>query len=614
MSQRSAAALSIDLPADKPGRRPFHWPLEFPEVFECNRQGFDAFIGNPPFAFGKNVSTSQGSTYNTYLVTINTAATKNVDLCAHFFHRAFLLLNDAGTMGMLATSSIAEGETRLAGLENLILAGGDIYSATSKSKWSGTANVYICRVAISKKKWGGRFILDNNCVLGISSFLTSDTNWQPRSLVGNKGIAFYGAIPNGDGFFISTIEAEALLNEFPNHKNVIYPFLIGKDLNSSPTQMATRYAINFWDWNEADASKYERAYRIVSERVKPYRQTLLKTKPKLAQKWWLYEANPKSLHHVLGRGEHFRGGVNNPPMERALVIARVSSTNAFTFVPTCQVFDCQLIIIASDDFGLFAILQSSIHFAYAWQHGGKMKTDLRYSPTMCFATFPFPRKEQLERLRPIGKTFNDIRQNILNSRGCGLTRLAKFLNDPNCNDADILEIRSLLDELNNMALEAYGWSDIDLRHGFHLVGYLPEGKNIRYTICESSRLEILRRLAELNRQFYEEEVLQGLHGGMACTSSPIAHANRATMAPILQPALDFDAGIGTKTDESDPTRAILGFLANQGDWHAKRDVTIATGLTDGQWNVAIADLILHGLVERQGERRGARYRASGVSR
>jgi hypothetical protein len=32
-------------------RRPFHWPLEFPEVFFQNRRGFDAVIGNPPWQF-----------------------------------------------------------------------------------------------------------------------------------------------------------------------------------------------------------------------------------------------------------------------------------------------------------------------------------------------------------------------------------------------------------------------------------------------------------------------------------------------------------------------------------------------------------------------------------
>ena len=55
---------------------------------------------------------------------------------------------------------------------------------------------------------------------------------------------------------------------------------------------------------------------------------------------------------------------------------------------------------------------------------------------------------------------------------------------------------------------------------------------------------------------------------------------------------------------------ILGFLSAHDGWHAKADVLAATSITDGQWNAAIADLIAVGRVERQGERRGARYRAT----
>ncbi len=49
MHRRSAAALCTDLPADRPERRPFHWPLEFPEVFAHEAKGFDGIVGNPPF-------------------------------------------------------------------------------------------------------------------------------------------------------------------------------------------------------------------------------------------------------------------------------------------------------------------------------------------------------------------------------------------------------------------------------------------------------------------------------------------------------------------------------------------------------------------------------------
>ena len=38
---------------DNPPLAPFHWEIEFPEVFDRENPGFDAFVGNPPFA-GKN--------------------------------------------------------------------------------------------------------------------------------------------------------------------------------------------------------------------------------------------------------------------------------------------------------------------------------------------------------------------------------------------------------------------------------------------------------------------------------------------------------------------------------------------------------------------------------
>ena len=37
------------------GRRPFHWPLEFPEVFAVGieeERGFAALVSNPPFQGG----------------------------------------------------------------------------------------------------------------------------------------------------------------------------------------------------------------------------------------------------------------------------------------------------------------------------------------------------------------------------------------------------------------------------------------------------------------------------------------------------------------------------------------------------------------------------------
>ncbi|GAB1057499.1 MAG: hypothetical protein WAqPseu_41030 [Shewanella algae] len=45
--------LSKDLPAGKPPRKPFHWVLEFPEVFE--QGGFHAVVANPPYLGGRKI-------------------------------------------------------------------------------------------------------------------------------------------------------------------------------------------------------------------------------------------------------------------------------------------------------------------------------------------------------------------------------------------------------------------------------------------------------------------------------------------------------------------------------------------------------------------------------
>src|SRR6266566_4959198 len=50
------------------GRRPFHWPLEFPEVFVGGKEGFDTSVSNPPFLGGFRITGTLGTDYREYLV------------------------------------------------------------------------------------------------------------------------------------------------------------------------------------------------------------------------------------------------------------------------------------------------------------------------------------------------------------------------------------------------------------------------------------------------------------------------------------------------------------------------------------------------------------------
>jgi hypothetical protein len=201
--------------------------------------------------------------------------------------------------------------------------------------------------------------------------------------------------------------------------------------------------------------------------------------------------------------------------------------------------------------------------------------------------------------------------------GIGLTKLYnRFHTDAEC-DPRIEELRSLQQEIDASVACAYGWNDLDLEHGFHELPYLPENDRVRFTISESARIEVLLRLAELNRQRYEEEVAQGLHGNT--TPRTLMSKHRRTSGDVPQPSLDFNAipaneGQYLKAAEpradyrAGPIHAIIEYLKAHPGWHAKANILAATGITDGQWNTAITDLISVGKVEHQGERRGTRYR------
>jgi len=628
MRRRSVTALSSDLPADKPTRRPFHWPLGFPEVFARERGGFDGIVGNPPFLGGKRISTVMGATFNAYLANTHSGASKNTDLVAHFFRRAFATLRNEGCLGLLATNTIAEGDTRQGGLEWLHKNGATIYAAWPNEPWPGSAAVVTSRVHIYKGDWRAIRSLIGRPVRHISAYLSNQEDWSPKRLKSNEGKAFIGSLLNGIGFVLDEPEAKQLVNEYSKYSEVIFPYLNGQDLNTHPEQKPSRWVINFWDWSEDRARQYAKAMQIVLVRVKPHRDQVNAAKKKVREKWWLYEASAKELYHTIGRGHYFEkhpeGWDSSAPAKpRVLALTRVSKTLAFSFISSEQIFSEQTVIFSLDQGSDFALLQSNIHAAFAWQHSSRMKSDLRYGPTDALEPFPFPSDLQKMSgidLDSLGERFHQERSDIMRADHIGLTKFYNRFHTDTERDPRIEGLRALQREMDAAVAHAYGWDDIDLEHGFHEVPYLPENDRVRFTISETARLEVLRRLSELNRQRYDEEVATGLLGSKtAGTGTRKPRVARTENASSRQPSFDFDVPSANADAyreaaeqrahyQAGPTHAIFEYLKADAGWHAKSDILAVTGITDGQWNAAMADLIASGRIERQGEKRGARYR------
>lgn len=489
-------------------KRFFHWFLEFPHIMRNG--GFDCILGNPPFLGGTKIPVNYGKSFLNIIHHYFAPAKGRCDLVAFFFRRAFELLKNGGFQALISTNTLPQGDTRSGGIEKIIECGGSLNFAIKSIPWPGLAAVQVSLASVYKGSWVGPLFLNKKPTNVITSYLDdSEDLGNPERLLANKGLSFEGTKVYGKGFIVSKEEKEQLLQVSTNNKEVLSPFLTGDDLNSSPTQSPARYVIDFKDWDEDRAKTYIDPYGIILNRVKSDR--LSKSKDVASAPWWQHWRRRESLYHSVRK--------NNG----ALVINRHTKIIAFCTQPTGITFSDATVVVASSSPVFASILNSTFHEIWAWKYGSTMGSGtLRYTPVSVFETFPIPISTS-EKTIAIGKDLLLSRLSVGASRNIGLTKLYNNLNDPDSEhdlievpnkerlSTDLSDLRSIKVHLDRSILEDYGWSDIDLRHDFYEVDYLPENDRIRYTIHPDTRKEILKRLLKLNHQRHAEEVAAGLH-------------------------------------------------------------------------------------------------------
>jgi hypothetical protein len=249
MSAEEIASIRQELAAGPKGIRPFHWELEFPEVFQDGRGGFDAFVGNPPFAGDVTFTAANLPGFFDWLKQQYRETGGRCDLVAFFFRNCFDMLRDGGTLGLIATNTIAQGDTRSAGLRWICTHGGTIFSARKRYRWPGVAAVVVSIVHILKGPWTGEKRLDDRLVPKITAFLfDKGSNDDPKKLTSNSGKSFNGSKIYGQGFlFQDSDDADDespgtpsplsrmsdLLEDCPYAAHVIFPYLVSRPGNNS---------------------------------------------------------------------------------------------------------------------------------------------------------------------------------------------------------------------------------------------------------------------------------------------------------------------------------------------------------------------------------------------
>ena len=518
----------------------FHWEIEFPEVFERDLPGFDGVVGNPPFAGKNSVIAANAEGYSNWLRTAHAQSHGNADLAAHFFRRAFSLLRQGGNLGLIATNTIAQGDTRSTGLRWICTHGGEIYDATRRLPWPGLAAVIVSVLHLHRGEWTGQRTLDGAEVSAISAFLAEGSAHEdPARLADNKDQSFVGSYVLGMGFTFDDTDKkgvaspltqmERLIDLDPKNEEVIFPCIGGEELNSSPTHAHHRYIINFhdyplrrdpdlanswvtadeklqkqwlregvvpWDYPHPVAEDWPALLKIVEANVRPARGEL-KDKT-LRQRWWRFARTRPELRSAI------------QGMDRVLAISAVGQHAAFGFLPTGIVYSHRLIIFPLDSFSEFCVLQCRLHETWIRRFSSTLKDDLCYSPSDCFETYPFPRGWwKTGRLEEAGREYYQFRSELMARRGEGMTKTYNRFHDRYQNDPDILRLRELHENLDKAVLAEYGWDDIHTRCEFLPDHVSQDGslanRHWRYRWPDDVRDRALGRLIDLNAQRANEE-------------------------------------------------------------------------------------------------------------
>jgi hypothetical protein len=499
---------------------PFHWEVEFPEVFVRGNAGFDAIIGNPPFAGKNSINAGNKPGYIKWLQVLHPHSHGSADLVAHFFRRSFDLLRSDGVFGLIATNTIGQGDTRASGLYLILQAKGEIVRAIRRLKWPGEAAVTVSIVHTSKG-FHGKAILDGRRVPRISAYLMEGSlDDSPARLHSNAGIAFQGSIVLGMGFTfddeaaskgvsLSLADMQRLITKNPRNRERIFPYIGGEEINGDPQHKHRRYVIRLEELSLQTAQQeFPDLIDLVRMYVKPQRDKL-KGNPDAERRrinWWKWGRDTPAL---------FRA---KKDLRSVYALSRVSEHVAIVGLPSTLVFSDRCIVIAKQDLPWFSVGQSRVHELWSRKFCATMEDRLLYAPSDCFETFPFPIELDANLpLKSVGHTYHGHRAALMIARNEGMTKTYNRFHDRSETAEDIQRLRELHAAMDRAVLEAYGWHDLAERAAPIFLDETNEDDHAyqdRLFWPSDFRDEVLARLLALNAERHAEEVRLGIAPGM----------------------------------------------------------------------------------------------------
>lgn len=362
-------------------------------------------MGNPPYLGSRNQEEMHKEDLDYTVSTLQNY--RKLDYIAIWFYKgANYIKGTKSKVAFVSTNSICQGEQVAYLWKPIFEQGIEIGFAHKSFKWNNNAknvaNVIVVIIGlVNKNKEVKKIFSNEQCIIGehINAYLslTNDVFISNRTTPLNTSVAtiLYGSEPReGGGLMLSPDEKNIIIAESDKFEKFIKR-AVGSDEFINDIE---RYCLWIADKDVCEAKKS--AY--ISNRLQYVEQYRLTSKRADTRK---YSNKPNCFTNSTYKNQN------------AIIIPIISSERR-DYIPLGYIdFDTVILnsafAVYDAELWLFALLTSKLHNIWVRTVGGRLKTDYRYSATLCYNTFPFPKvsKEQKERLTELAEEVLLTREN-----------------------------------------------------------------------------------------------------------------------------------------------------------------------------------------------------------
>ena len=339
-------------------------------------------VGNPPFLGSSNQEPSQKED----MKSIFSATFKNfkkLDYVSCWFKKgADYIRGNNAELALIATNSICQGDQVSLLWEKILDDKIEIGFSHSSFVWKnnakGKAAVICVIVSLRNKSKAPKYLFNEEIktkCANINAYLADGLNvfvGKENKPLSNLPVIDYGSkATDGGHLILSTEEKNELITDYPEAKKFVKKYLGSEELINGKVRWCL--------WIGENAIEEANQIPPIANRLKQVEAMRL--------------ASSKEQTRKFAKTPH-RFAETRYQEKSALFIPSVSSENR-RYIP--MEYQDSNTVASNANFAayelpkhLFSILTSYMHTLWVGTVGGRLKTDYRYSNTLCYNTFPIP--------------------------------------------------------------------------------------------------------------------------------------------------------------------------------------------------------------------------------